>query len=53
MKNEYKTIGYLKTDSGNPNLVECEVNLFDKKDFRPHKEYEEVEIIIRRKENNL
>lgn len=53
MKNEYRTIGYLKTVSESPNLVECEVNLFDKKAFRPHKEYEEVEIIIRRKENNI
>lgn len=49
MKNEYKATGYLTFDSGNNKLVKTLVNLFNAKDFRPIKDWEEVEIIIRRK----
>ena len=49
MKEEFKTTGYLVYDSGNPNLVNCKVNLFNKKEFRPCKDWEEVEVIIKRK----
>ena len=48
-KNEFKTIGYLIYNKRNPNIVECKVDSFNKKDFRPQKDWEEVEIIIRRK----
>lgn len=49
MKNEFKAKGYLIYNKSNPNIVDCKVDSFNKKDFRPQKDWEEVEIIIRRK----
>ena len=48
-RNEFKVKGYLIYNKSNPNIVDCKVDSFNKKDFRPQKDWEEVEIIIRRK----